>query len=153
MTNDYSHLEHELNYTFSNQTILKQALTHKTYAFEADQPIQFNERLEFLGDSILNFIIAKYLYQKNKFFSEGELTRRRAQLVNNKNLSSIAKTLNIGSYLRLGKGEIQQSGHLNNKNIANAFEALIGAIYIDSDITITESVILHLFQLHEHKKE
>ena len=149
MTEEYSKLEQKLNYTFSDQNLIRQALTHKTYAFEADEPIPYNERLEFLGDSILNFIIAKYLYQKNMFFSEGELTRRRAQLVNNKKLSTIAKSLNLGSYLKLGKGEIQQHGNLNNKNLANACEALIGAIYSDSDMTATETVIFHLFQLKE----
>jgi len=149
MTEEYSKLEQKINYTFSDQNLIRQALTHKTYAFEADEPIPYNERLEFLGDSILNFIIAKYLYQKNMFFSEGELTRRRAQLVNNKKLSTIAKSLYLGSYLKLGKGEIQQHGNLNNKNLANAFEALIGAIYSDSYMTATETVIFHLFQLKE----
>ena len=150
MIEKYTQLELDLNYTFSDRSLIQHALTHKTYAFEADEPIQFNERLEFLGDSILNFIVAKYLYQKNMFFSEGELTRRRAQLVNNKKLSTIAKTLHIGSYLKLGKGEIQQNGHLNNKNLANALEALIGAIYIDSNINTIELVIIDLFQLNEH---
>jgi ribonuclease-3 len=149
MTEDYSKLEQKLNYTFSDQNLIRQALTHKTYAFEAGEPIPYNERLEFLGDSILNFIIAKYLYEKNMFFSEGELTRRRAQLVNNRKLSTIAKFLHLGSYLKLGKGEIQQHGNLNNKNLANACESLIGAIYSDSDISTTEKVIFHLFQLKE----
>ena len=149
MRTDYSKLEKTIQYTFSDKNLIDQALTHKTYAFEAETPIEFNERLEFLGDSILNFIIAQYLYSKNVFFSEGELTRRRAHLVNNKKLSLIAKQLKIGSYLKLGKGELQQQGQMNNKNIANALEALIGAIYIDSDINTIELVIFTLFDLEK----
>jgi ribonuclease-3 len=80
---DFELIESKLNYKFSNKDLLKNALTHKTYAFEALVPIEYNERLEFLGDSLLNFVIAEQLYKSNKYFSEGELTRRRSILVNN----------------------------------------------------------------------
>ena len=138
--------EERLSYTFSNKTLLITALTHKTYAFEADTPLEYSERLEFLGDSILNFIIAEHLYHTNSFFSEGELTRRRAVIVNNKLLAKKAQELHIGSYLFLGKGEQKQNGKDNPSNLANALEAIIGAIYLDSDLnTVTSFILTTLF--------
>lgn len=116
-------------------------MTHKTYAFEADTPEEYNERLEFLGDSILSFVVGEYLYQTNSFFSEGELTRRRAGIVNNRLLAKKAKDLHIGSYLLLGKGEQKQQGHTTPSTLANALEAIIGAIYLDSDLPTIRSFI------------
>lgn len=140
-------LEKKLSYTFTNKQLLQTALTHKTFAFEAETPIEYNERLEFLGDSILNFIIAEKFYQTNAYFTEGELTRRRAFIVNNKILAKKAKQLNIGSYLLLGKGEQNQKGNKNPSNLANALEAIIGAIYLDADLTTVRTFILeHLFK-------
>lgn len=134
-------LEKQLGYTFTDKQLLTTALTHKTYAFEAQTPVEYNERLEFLGDSILNFIITERLYQSNQYFSEGELTRRRAQGVNNNVLADVSARLNIGPYLLLGKGEMKQEGSKNRTNLANALEALIGAIYLDSDLDTTRSFI------------
>jgi ribonuclease III len=134
-------LERKIGYHFKNTSLLKTALTHKTYAFEAMEPIEYNERLEFLGDSILNFIIAEKLYKTNAYFAEGELTRRRAQLVNNKRLAEKGNKLGIGTYLYLGKGEEQQGGRENPTNIANAVESLIGAIYLDSDLLAVSDII------------
>jgi len=134
-------LEHILGYTFTNKQLLQHALTHKTYAFEARTPLEFNERLEFLGDSILNFVIAEYLYTSNKYFSEGELTRRRAQSVNNEFLANKAEELEIGKFLLLGKGEKKQNGANNRTNLANALEAIIGAIYLDSDMRMVTTFI------------
>lgn len=127
-------LEKNLGYTFSDKQLLMKALTHKTYAFEAQTPVEYNERLEFLGDSILNFVIAEKLYQSNQYFSEGELTRRRALGVNNNILADVAARLDIGPFLLLGKGEAKQAGEKNRTNLANALEALIGAMYLDSDL-------------------
>jgi len=131
---DIELLEKKIGYTFANKSLLKTALTHKTFAFEANTPLEYNERLEFLGDSILNSVVAEQLYKSNKYFSEGELTRRRAILVNNNFLATKAKELNIGRFLLLGKGEMKQNGASNPTNLANTLEALIGAIYLDSDI-------------------
>ncbi|RLF57169.1 MAG: hypothetical protein DRN27_08285 [Thermoplasmata archaeon] len=142
MNDDFSILEKNINYSFKEKTLLKIALTHKTYAFEADEPIDYNERLEFLGDSILNFTVSKELYKKNKHFSEGELTRRRAQLVNNSLLAKKALSFDIGSFLMLGKGATLQNVEKNNRNLANTLEAIIGAIYIDSNMRNVESFIL-----------
>ena len=138
--------EKKINYKFNNKDLLRSALTHKTYAFEAESPLEYNERLEFLGDSLLGFIVAEKLYQSNKYFSEGELTRRRALFINNKFLADKARDLTIGKFIRLGKGEKIQKGNINPTNLANALEALIGAIYLDSDINKTREIILnHIF--------
>jgi len=142
MVNDYEMLEKKIGYTFDNKSLLKNALTHKTFAFEAGTPLGYNERLEFLGDSILNFVVAEQLYKSNKYFSEGELTRRRSFGVNNNFLADIAKKLDVGKYLLLGKGEVKQNGADNRTNLANALEALIGAIYLDSDINGVRKFIL-----------
>ena len=140
---NFEKFEKKINYSFKNKDLLKCALTHKTYAFESNIPIEFNERLELLGDSILGFVVAEKLYKTNKYFSEGELTRRRASLVNNNFLSEKAKELDIGKYLLLGKGEIKQNGEKNPTNLANALEALIGSIYLDSDIDNVRKFVLN----------
>lgn len=137
-----SDLEERMGYVFENKDLLTTALTHKTYAFEAQTPLEFNERLEFLGDSILNFVVAELLYTSNRYFSEGELTRRRAIGVNNKLLADIARDLGIGEFLLLGRGEVKQGGSLNQSNLANAMEAIIGAIYLDSGLSSARDFIL-----------
>lgn len=139
-------LEKKINYRFKNRELLKNALTHKTYAFEAEKPVEYNERLEFLGDSILGFVVAEELYRSNKYFSEGELTRRRSTLVNNSFLAKKARDLGIGEFLFLGKGETKQNGDKNPTNLANALEALVGAVYLDSDLnTVNEFIKKNIF--------
>ena len=139
---NFNKLETKIDYQFKNKDLLKCALTHKTYAFESKIPIEYNERLEFLGDSVLNLIISEKLYRINKYFSEGELTRHRAIYVNNVFLANIAKKLDIGSYILFGKGEKQQKGYLNPTNLANTLESIIGAIYLDSNLDKTRIIIL-----------
>jgi len=134
-------LEVKINYRFKNKELLKNALTHKTYAFEAKEPLEYNERLEFLGDSILGFVVAENLYNTNRYFSEGELTRRRSVLVNNSFLAKKAKELGIGDFLLFGIGEKKQNGSENPTNLANAMEALIGAVYLDSNLKTVKSFI------------
>jgi len=134
--------QEKIQYFFKDKELLKHALTHKTYAFEAKKPVEYNERLELLGDSILNFVVAEQLYKSNKYFTEGELTRRRSILVNNDFLAKKAKELDLGKYLLLGKGEIKQNGDKNPTNLANALEAIVGSIYLDSDINNTRKFIL-----------
>lgn len=140
--NDFKMLEEKIGYTFKNKKLLVESLTHKTYAFEAKTPLEYNERLEFLGDSILNFIIAEQLYRSNRYFSEGELTRRRSIGVNNNFLADKAENLDIGKFIFLGRGEIKQNGEKNRTNLANTLEALIGAVYLDSDINTVREIIL-----------
>jgi ribonuclease-3 len=140
---NFDELEKRINYKFKNPKLLRNALTHKTYAFEAVNPVEFNERLEFLGDSILGMIVAEQLYRANKYFSEGELTRRRSSLVNNIFLAEKAKKMGLGEFLFFGRGEIKQNGNQNPTNLANALEALIGAVYLDSDLGCVRSFILN----------
>lgn len=143
----FKSLEKKIKYSFKNKNLLKSALTHKTFAFEADVPLEFNERLEFLGDSILGFVVAEQLYKGNKYFSEGELTRRRSTLVKNSFLAKRAEELEIGKYLLLGRGEKKQNGESNPTNLANALEALIGAVYLDSDLdTVKKFVFENVFE-------
>jgi ribonuclease-3 len=139
--NPFGPLEKKLGYSFSDKQLLTTALTHKTYAFEASTPVEYNERLEFLGDSILSFVVAERLYQSNTMFSEGELTRRRANTVNNNMLADVATDLSLGPFLFMGKGEQKQQGAKNRTNLANALEALIGAIYLDSDLKTVRDFI------------
>ncbi len=139
---NFNEFQEKIQYFFNDKDLLKHALTHKTYAFEAKIPVEYNERLELLGDSILSFVVAEQLYKSNKYFTEGELTRRRAILVNNEFLAKKAKDLDLGRYLLLGKGEIKQNGDKNPTNLANALEAIIGSIYLDSDIFNTRKFIL-----------
>ncbi|MCK4364690.1 MAG: hypothetical protein KAW45_01430 [Thermoplasmatales archaeon] len=143
----FKSLEKKINYSFKNEELLKSALTHKTYAFEADIPLEFNERLEFLGDSILGFVVAEQLYRGNRYFSEGELTRRRATLVKNSFLAKRARELDLGRYLLFGRGEKKQNGERNPTNLANALEALIGAVYLDSDLeTVKKFIFDNVFE-------
>ena len=139
---NFEEFEEKIDYSFKNKDLLKRALTHKTYAFESSVPIEYNERLELLGDSILGFVVAEQLYKTNKYFSEGELTRRRASLVNNNFLAKKAKELGLGKYLFLGKGEKKQKGYKNPTNLANCMEALIGAVYLDSNIKNAKKFII-----------
>jgi len=139
---DYELVEKRIGYRFKDKSLMKTALTHKTFAFEANIPLDFNERLEFFGDSILNFVVAEQLYRGNKYFSEGELTRRRSFGVNNNFLADVAKKMELGQFLLLGRGEIKQDGSSNRTNLANALEALIAAIYLDSDMNCTRRFIL-----------
>ena len=148
---NFKKLEEKINYKFKNKELLKTAFTHKTFAFEAKTPIEFNERLEFLGDSILGFLVAKELYKSNKYFSEGELTRRRSQLVNNSFLAEKAKKMKLGKFLYLGRGEHMQNGARNPTNLANTLEALVGAVYLDSDIkTVWKFIKYNIFEEDIH---
>ena len=149
--NMIEHLEDILGYQFKNKELLRTALTHKTYAFEARTPLEYNERLEFLGDSILNFIIAEQLYGSNRYFSEGELTRRRAICVNNNVLADVAMRLGIGPFLLLGKGEQKQEGAKNRTNLANMLEAIIGALYLDADRDTVRAFILEKIFTKEYQ--
>jgi ribonuclease-3 len=144
-------LEQKINYVFKDKNLLLNALTHKTYAFEAKSPVEYNERLELLGDSLLSFVVAEQLYKTNKYFSEGELTRRRALLVNNTFLAEKAQKLELGRYLLLGKGETKQNGDKTPSNLANAMEALIGAVYLDSNLETVRGFILN--NLYDEKTQ
>jgi ribonuclease-3 len=132
-------LSRKLSYSFVNNSLLIQALTHRSYS------AQNNERLEFLGDGALNFIIANQLFQRFPKSSEGDLSRLRAQLVKEVTLSEIALTLNLGDALRLGEGELKSAGWRRPSILADALEALIGAIYLDGGFPAAEAFVLDLY--------
>lgn len=119
----------------NNSILRRQAFIHRSYLNESNEKISSNERLEFLGDSILSFVVSKYLYEKYPNFEEGILTNLRAQLVNTKSLADIARDLNFGSLLILSKGEEESKGRENQSILANSLEAFIGALFIDQGIS------------------
>ncbi len=117
-----------------NKKLLELAFTHRSYLNESKEPIESNERLEFLGDSILSFVVSEHLYANYPDFNEGILTNLRSLLVNTKSLALAAKNLDFGSLLRLSKGEEESKGRENDSLLANSFEAFIGALYLDQGI-------------------
>ena len=126
---DNRELEKKIGYNFKNKKLLTEALTHSSYANERQDGTRCNERLEFLGDSVLGFISAEHFFHHFKHLPEGELTKRRAYFVCEKSLSEFARTLGIGDYLLFGKGEVLTGGKDRPSILADAFEAVLAAIY------------------------
>ena len=120
-----------MNVTFDNISLLDEALTHPSYTNEAKDAIPHNERLEFLGDAVLELASSTYLYARFPDCTEGELTKMRASLVQSETLARLARQLDLGSYLLLGRGELLGGGTDRQNNLENAFEAVIGAVYLD----------------------
>ena len=135
-------LERKIGYTFKNPALLETALTHTSFANESKTPIQHNERLEFLGDSVLSIVAADYLFHQSNDQQEGELTRARASLVCESALYEFAKEIHLGSFLRLGKGEERGGGRNRPSVVSDAFEALIAALYLDGGLEVARSFIL-----------
>ncbi|MDE6181888.1 MAG: ribonuclease III [Eubacteriales bacterium] len=124
----------DLGYNFKNKKLLETAITHTSFTHENKRKdIEDNERLEFLGDAVLELVISSYIFKKFGELSEGELTKLRASIVCESSLAERARVLKIGENLRLGKGEEQTGGKERDSLLADAFEAIIGAIYIDSN--------------------
>jgi ribonuclease III len=147
MMDKLKHIENNLNYKFKNIELLKIAMTHSSYGNENNlAPIHNNERLEFLGDSILSLIVSEYLYKKYPNYPEGELTKIRAKVVCESSLSYGALNIGIGKSLLLGKGEELTGGRKRESILADATEALIGAIYLDSNLSTTRSILLNKFE-------
>lgn len=134
-------IEHILGYCFKDKLLLKEALTHKSFAGE-HRGIKHNERLEFLGDSILGAIVADYIYNQCPHDEEGVLSKIKANLVSRKNLYLWGKQLQLGAYIFLGHGELATGGRERDSIISNAVEAVIGAIYLDGGYTAAQSFIL-----------
>ena len=134
-------LEEKLGYTFQNTALLENALTHSSCANESRGKLQSNERLEFLGDSILGMVVADHLYRNHPDLPEGELTRTRAALVCEESLVEVAAELNLGEYLRLGKGEESGGGRKRPSIQADAVEAVLAAVYLDGGIGSARKII------------
>jgi ribonuclease III len=136
---DLSRLQKLICYTFKDSKLLKAALTHRSAG------ARNNERLEFLGDSILNFVIAADLYVRNPKSSEGDLSRLRASLVNKEGLFLISQDLKLGDYLTLGSGELKSGGYRRDSILADTVEAIFGAVFLDSDLERCRVLILQLY--------
>lgn len=135
-------LEEKLGYHFRNIGLLKHAMTHSSYANEHKaEGLTSNERLEFLGDSVLGMVVAEYLFREHPNMPEGELTRTRAALVCEGSLYEVARTLGLGSYLRLGKGEDAGGGRQRTSILADATEAMLAAVYLDGGIEAVRPII------------
>ena len=137
---DLKKLEQEIGYEFKNKEILKKALTHTSYAYERN--LESNEKLEYLGDSILEFISSKYLYNNYKKLNEGEMTKVRATVVCEDSLYKVAVKHNFSDFLYLGKSERMNNGHLSKAILADSVEAVIAAMYLDSSIDTVETFII-----------
>lgn len=137
--NDFSRLERRLGYVFSDSNHLRRALTHRSKGSDN------NQRLEFLGDSILSFVIANALFEQFSDEDEGKLSRLRAQLVKGETLAVLASEIELGDMLLLGPGELRTGGFRRSSNLADAIEAVFAAIYLDGGIVSAERCILHLF--------
>jgi len=130
---DFAPFESKIGYTFKNRRLLEQAFTHRSYLNEnRDAAREHNERLEFLGDAVLELIVTEFLYEKYPDKPEGELTAYRAALVNTQSISEAAAKLGMNDYLLLSRGEAKDTGRARQIILANAFEALIGAMYLDA---------------------
>ena len=135
-------LEKNLGYTFKNKSLLLNALTHSSYANEVRGGETSNERLEFLGDSVLSIIVSEYLYSEFSKLPEGELTKLRASLVCEKSLCAFSRELEVGKFLRLGRGEDKGGGRERNSILADAFEAILAAIYLDGGIEVARKHVM-----------
>lgn len=132
---DMSLLEQKIGYSFRDPNILREALTHSSYANERkakNQPVRCNERLEFLGDAILSAVVSEYLYREYSDLPEGELTQRRKAVVQSSALAQYARSIDLGAYLFLGNGEEKGNGRDRQSTLEDAFEALVAAIWLDA---------------------
>jgi len=144
-------IEEALGYTFHNSSLLIEAMTHSSYANEQPAGLADNERLEFLGDAVLDLVVSQYLLQHLPDSPEGELTRIRAEVVAMPSLSRLAERLDLGSGLLLGRGEERSGGREKSNLLADTLEALFGAILIDGGYAAARSVILPLFMPLVHQ--
>ena len=136
MSQSLSRLERRLGHTFQNQDLMLLALTHRSFAGRN------NERLEFLGDAILNFVAGEALFERFPQAREGQLSRLRARLVKGETLAVLARGFELGEYLRLGSGELKSGGFRRESILADALEALIGAIYLDAGMDVARARVL-----------
>lgn len=144
---DLAALQESLRYRFYDIELLKTALTHSSYANEHKMHVsESNERLEFLGDTVINLIVSQYLYKKYPFYPEGELTKIRAKVVCEPSLAFAAKKIDLGKYLYLGKGEEATGGRERESILSDAAEALVGALYMDSDFNTVNTLLLENFE-------
>ena len=139
-------LEEKIGYHFQTASLLEEALTHPSLAYETQRPQFDNQRLEFLGDAVLQLILTHQLYDLFAQFSEGALTKLRSRLVSRQALTAYARRMGLGAHLRMGKGEEASGGRDRNSTLADAFEALVGAIYMDSGYADCREAVLRMLR-------
>lgn len=142
--NQFVDLQKKLRYNFNEPLLLKQALTHKSYAHETDSALENNERFEFLGDSVLDLIVSVYIVKTYAKYNEGTLSKIRAAIVNEQCLANLARSSDLGNCLLLGKGEELSGGREKTSLLANAFESVVGAVLFDSNFETAKQVFLPL---------
>ncbi len=151
-TQEITELEEALGHSFRSPALLQQALTHSSHAHESenrtgDGPSGDNEQLEFLGDAVLGFVTSEILFQRFPQYQEGQLSKLRAHLVSAHHLAHVASDLNLGNYLRLGRGEEKSGGRAKSALLANSLEAVLAALYLDAGIEPTrEFIIRHVIE-------
>lgn len=141
-----SDLSQRLGLPFSNLALLTRALTHRSYVNENPNAVEDNERLEFLGDAVLDFIVGAWVYHRFPEMPEGDLTKMRSAIVRNDQLADFARHLNLGVALRLGRGEFASGGQQRDGLLGSVFEALIGALYLDSGLSAVEAFVHPLLE-------
>jgi len=137
-------IEQRIHYKFANSLLLAEALTHPSLAYESNRPHFDNQRLEFLGDAVLQLILTERLFTMFPGFGEGRLTKLRSRVVSRDALCRFAMEISLGEYLLLGKGEAASGGRQRASNLADAFEALIGAVYLDAGYDRAQQIVLSL---------
>jgi ribonuclease-3 len=142
---DFAELQTRLAYAFRDEGLLRLALTHPSVAHESGEPTAHNQRLEFLGDAVLQLVLTHELYDKYSTFNEGPLTKARAKLVNRRTLAEHARELGVGAHLILSHGEESSGGRERASTLADAFEALLGAIFLDGGFGAAREFILREF--------
>jgi ribonuclease-3 len=143
---DLEKLEFALAYTFRDTQLLKKALTHSSHAHERNRTEDDNEQLEFLGDAVLGFLVSDFLYRAHPTLSEGQLSKLKGFFVSSANLVKFAEQLNLGEYLQLGRGEEKTGGRTKQALLVNAFEAIIGAIYLDGGLQPATRLLLRFLE-------
>ncbi len=149
--NDIAPLQETLGYAFTDLKLLNKALTHKSYVNERNESLKHNERFEFLGDSVLDILVSDYLVDKFSDYAEGTLSKIRAAVVNESCLAALARKLELGKYLLLGKGEDLSGGRAKSSILAGAFEAVAGALFRDGGLESASKVFLPLLEVEISK--
>jgi ribonuclease III len=143
---DLNSLQERLGYSFRETNLLRLAVTHPSIAHEQEGLVQHNQRLEFLGDAVLGLILTRELYERFPDFGEGPLTKARAELVNQRSLAEQSRRLGIGEFLIMSRGEIIHGGQQRASSLADAYEAVIGAIFIDGGFDVAREFVLRCFR-------
>jgi ribonuclease-3 len=137
-------LESKIGISFLNKSLLSQSLTHSSYAHESSGKIHDNERLEFLGDAVIKLVVSEYLYNKFPTHTEGDLTKIRAVAISDDVLAGVTKKLKLGTFILLGSNERRTGGSDRKSNLANAIEALVGAVYLDAGLGKARDLLIEL---------